>query len=193
MEEVRFNLAHLVDYTIAYFQNIKKKYGTGRERRTEIRNFENIQANMVAATNEKLYVNRVEGFIGTGLKKDEYVCECSDIDDIVVFRRNGLFKVVKVGEKVFVGEDIVYVGVFKRNDERTIYNMVYSDGKDGVAYAKRFAVGGITRDKEYDLTKGTKGSQVLYFTANPNGEAEVVRVYLRFKPKLKPKLKPKFI
>ena len=185
MEEVRFNLAHLVDYTIAYFQNIKKKYGTGRERRTEIRNFENIQANMVAATNEKLYVNRVEGFIGTGLKKDEYVCECSDIDDIVVFRRNGLFKVVKVGEKVFVGEDIVYVGVFKRNDERTIYNMVYSDGKDGVAYAKRFAVGGITLDKEYDLTKGTKGSQVLYFTANPNGEAEVVRVYLRFKPKLK--------
>ena len=185
MEEVQNHLAHLVDYTIAYFQNIKKKYGVGRERKTELRNFENIQANMVAATNEKLYVNRAEGFIGTGLKKDEYVCECSDIDDIIVFRRNGIFKVVKVGEKVFVGEDIVYAGVFKRNDERTIYNMVYSDGKDGVAYAKRFAVGGITRDKDYDLTKGTKDSQVLYFTANPNGEAETVRVQLRFKPKLK--------
>ncbi|MCM1169317.1 MAG: DNA gyrase/topoisomerase IV subunit A [Bacteroides sp.] len=185
MDQVNENLAHLVDYTIAYFQNIRKKYGQGRERKTELRNFENIQANMVAATNEKLYVNRAEGFIGTGLKKDEYVCECSDIDDIIVFRRNGIFKVVKVGEKVFVGEDIVYAGVFKRNDERTIYNMVYSDGKDGVAYAKRFAVGGVTRDKDYDLTKGTKGSQVLYFTANPNGEAEVVRVQLRFKPKLK--------
>ena len=185
MEAVRCNLEHLVDYTIAYFQNIKKKYGAGRERRTEIRNFENIQANMVAATNEKLYVNRAEGFVGTGLKKDEYVCECSDIDDIIVFRRNGMFKVVKVGEKVFVGEDVIYAGVFKRNDERTIYNMVYSDGKDGIAYVKRFAVGGVTRDKEYDLTKGTPGSQVLYFTANPNGEAEVVRVHLRFKPKLK--------
>lgn len=185
MAQVKENLAHIVDYTVAYFQNIKKKYGQGRERKTEIRNFENIQANMVAATNEKLYVNRAEGFVGTGLKKDEYVCECSDIDDIIVFRRNGIFKVVKAGEKIFVGEDIIHVGVFKRNDERTIYNMVYADGKDGVAYAKRFAVGGITRDKDYDLTKGTKGSQVLYFTANPNGEAETVRVQLRFKPKLK--------
>lgn len=185
MDEVQNHLAHLVDFTIAYFQNIKKKYGAGRERKTELRNFENIQATMVAATNEKLYVNRAEGFIGTGLKKDEYVCECSDIDDIIVFRNNGTFKVVKVGEKVFVGEDIVYAGVFKRNDERTIYNMVYCDGKDGVAYAKRFAVGGVTRDKDYDLTKGTKGSQVLYFTANPNGEAEVIRVHLRAKPKLK--------
>lgn len=185
IKQVKENLAHLTEYTIAYFQNIKKKYGQGRERKTEIRNFENIQANMVAATNEKLYVNRAEGFIGTGLKKDEYVCECSDIDDVIVFRRNGIFKVVKVGEKVFVGEDIIHAGVFKRNDERTIYNMVYSDGKDGIAYAKRFAVGGITRDKEYDLTKGTKGSQILYFTANPNGEAEVVGVSLRFKPNLK--------
>lgn len=185
MEEVRNHLEHLVDYTIAYFQSIKKKYGSGRERKTEIRNFENIQAAMVAATNEKLYVNRAEGFIGTGLKKDEYVCECSDIDDIIVFRRNGLFKVVKVGEKVFVGEDIIHVGIFKRTDERTIYNMVYCDGKDGVAYVKRFNAGGVTRDKEYDLTKGTPGSQVLYFTANPNGEAEVIRVYLRFKQKLK--------
>lgn len=185
MAQVKENLAHIVDYTVAYFQNIKKKYGQGRERKTEIRNFENIQANMVAATNEKLYVNRAEGFVGTGLKKDEYVCECSDIDDIIVFRRNGIFKVVKAGEKIFVGEDIIHAGVFKRNDERTIYNMVYADGKDGVAYAKRFAVGGITRDKDYDLTKGTKGSQVLYFTANPNGEAETVRVQLRFKPKLK--------
>ena len=185
LKQVRYDLENLTDYAIAYFQNIKKKYGAGRERKTEIRNFENIQANMVAATNEKLYVNRAEGFVGTGLRKDEYVCECSDIDDIIVFRRNGIFKVVKVGEKVFVGEDIIHVGVFKRNDERTIYNMVYSDGKDGVAYAKRFAVGGITRDKDYDLTKGTKGSQVLYFTANPNGEAETVRVQLRFKPKLK--------
>lgn len=185
MEQVSDHLAHIVDYTIAYFQNIKKKYGAGRERKTEIRNFENIQASMVAATNEKLYVNRAEGFIGTGLKKDEYVCECSDMDDVVVFRRNGLFKVVKVGDKVFVGEDILHVGIFKRTDERTIYNMVYCDGKDGIAYVKRFAIGGVTRDKEYDLTKGTPGSQILYFTANPNGEAEVVRVYLRFKPKLK--------
>ncbi|MDE6494535.1 MAG: DNA gyrase/topoisomerase IV subunit A [Bacteroidales bacterium] len=185
MEEVKDHLAHLVDYTVAYFQNIRKEYGKDRERKTEIRNFENIQASMVAATNEKLYVNRTEGFIGTGLKKDEYVCECSDIDDIIVFRRNGVFKVVKAGEKIFVGEDILHVGVFKRNDERTIYNMVYSDGKDGIAYAKRFSVGGITRDKDYDLTKGTAGSQVLYFSANPNGEAEVVAVSLRFKPKLK--------
>ncbi len=185
LKQVRFDLENLTDYAIAYFQNIKKKYGAGRERKTEIRNFENIQANMVAATNEKLYVNRAEGFVGTGLRKDEYVCECSDIDDIVVFRRNGTFKVVKVGEKVFVGEDIIHVGVFKRNDERTIYNMAYSDGKDGVAYVKRFSVGGITRDKEYDLTQGKPGSTVLYFTANPNGEAETVRVQLRFKPKVK--------
>lgn len=185
MAEAREHLANLTDYAIAYFQGIKKKYGAGRERKTEIRNFENIQASMVAATNEKLYVNRAEGFAGTGLKKDEYVCECSDLDDMVVFRRNGTFKVVKVGEKVFVGEDIIHVGIFKRNDERTIYNMVYSDGKDGVAYVKRFAIGGITRDKEYDLTQGKPGSTVLYFTANPNGEAEVVRVHLRFKPKLK--------
>ena len=185
LKQVRYDLENLTDYAIAYFQNIKKKYGAGRERKTEIRNFENIQANMVAATNEKLYVNRAEGFVGTGLRKDEYVCECSDIDDIVVFRRNGTFKVVKVGEKVFVGEDIIHVGVFKRNDERTIYNMAYSDGKDGVAYVKRFAVGGITRDKEYDLTQGKAGSTVLYFTANPNGEAETVRVQLRFKPKVK--------
>ncbi|MEG2665793.1 MAG: DNA gyrase/topoisomerase IV subunit A, partial [Bacteroidales bacterium] len=185
MLEVQNNLDHLVEYTILYFTQIKKKYGKGRERKTEIRSFEVIQATMVAATNEKLYVNRNEGFVGTGLKKDEYVCECSDIDDIIVFRANGTFMVVKVLEKVFVGESILHVGVFKRNDERTIYNLAYQDGKTGITYVKRFAVVGITRDKEYTLTQGSVGSRILYFTANPNGEAEVVRVDLKPKLKLK--------
>ena len=140
---------------------------------------------MVAVANEKLYVNKAEGFAGTGLKKDEYVGECSDIDDIIAFRKNGTFIVTKVAEKVFVGQDIEHISVFRKNDERTIYNMVYQDGTHGSAYVKRFAVVGITRDKEYDLTKGSKGTKVLYFTANPNGEAEVVKVQLKPKPKLK--------
>jgi len=185
INETIFHLEHLVDYAIDFFNQIKKKYGKGRERRTEIRNFDTIEATMVAAANQKLYVNRQEGFAGTGLKKDEFVCDCSDIDDIIVFRENGTFIVTKVSEKIFVGENIIHIDVFKRNDDRTIYNMVYQDGKYGKAMVKRFAVVGITRDKEYDLTKGNPGSKVLYFSANPNGEAEVIKIYLKAKPKLK--------
>ncbi|MDR0619491.1 MAG: DNA gyrase/topoisomerase IV subunit A [Bacteroidales bacterium] len=185
MKEVRSNLKTLTEYTIAYFERIKEKYGKGRERKTEIRSFENIEATMVAASNQKLYVNREEGFIGTGLRKDEYVGDCSDIDDIIAFKKDGTFVVVRVADKVFVGKDIIHVAVFKRNDERTIYNMAYQDGKDGNVFVKRFAVKGVTRDKEYNLTRGLNGSKVLYFTANPNGEAEVIRVYLKPKPKLK--------
>ncbi len=185
MEEVKNHLAHLIDYTIRYFKQIKKKYGKGRERRTEIRNFDTIQANMVAVANEKLYVNREEGFAGTGLKKDEYVSDCSDIDDIIVFREDGTFLVTKVAPKVFVGKNVIHIAVFKKNDDRTIYNMIYRDGRQGKYYVKRFAVKGVTRDKEYDLTKGTPGSKVVYFSANPNGEAEVVRINLRPKPKMK--------
>lgn len=185
IKQVEFDLAHIIDYAIAYFQRIQKKFGKGRERKTELRNFEVIEATMVAVANEKLYVNKAEGFAGTGLKKDEYVGECSDIDDIIAFRKNGTFIVTKVAEKVFVGQDIEHISVFRKNDERTIYNMVYQDGTHGSAYVKRFAVVGITRDKEYDLTKGSKGTKVLYFTANPNGEAEVVKVQLKPKPKLK--------
>ncbi|MEG2178526.1 MAG: DNA gyrase/topoisomerase IV subunit A [Bacteroidales bacterium] len=185
MEEVRNHLAHLIEYTINYFVQLKKKYGKGRERKTEIRNFEVIQATMVAANNEKLYVNRLEGFAGTALKKDEFVCDCSDIDDMVIFRGDGSFIVTKVASKVFVGEDVIHIDIFRKNDERTIYNMVYQDGKMGSTFVKRFSIKGITRDKEYVLTQGTPGSKVLYFTANPNGEAEVIKVYLRPKPKLK--------
>ncbi len=185
IKEVEHNLENLIEYAIAYFNRIKKKYGEGRERKTEIRSFDNIEAVRVVATNQKLYVNREEGFAGTSLKKDEYICECSDIDDIIVFRGDGTFIVTKVADKVFVGNDIIYINVFFRNDDRTIYNMVYQDGLRGNVMMKRFAVTGVTRDKEYDLTKGTKGSKVLYFTVNPNGEAEVITVFLRPKPKLK--------
>jgi topoisomerase-4 subunit A len=185
IDEVKNHLDHLIDFAIYYFQNIRKKYGKDRERKTEIRNFDNIEATMVAAATLKLYVNRTEGFAGTSLKKDEYVGDCSDIDDIIVFRDDGSCVVTRVVEKVFIGENIVHIDVFKRNDERTIYNMVYQDGRSGAAYAKRFAVMGITRDKEYILTKGKPGSKVLYFTANPNGESEVVKVFLKPKPKLK--------
>jgi len=185
IKQVDFDLAHITDYAIAYFQRIQKKYGKGKERKTELRNFEVIEATMVAVANERLYVNKAEGFAGTSLKKDELVGECSDIDDIIVFRNDGTFIVTKVAEKVFVGQNIQHIAVFRKNDERTIYNMVYQDGNNGSAYVKRFAVVGITRDKEYNLTKGTKGTKILYFTANPNGEAEVVKVILKPKPKLK--------
>ncbi len=187
LEEVQNHLDHLVDFAINYYRQIKKKYGKDRERKTEIRNFDTIEATMVAATNEKLYVNREEGFAGTGLKKNEneYVCDCSDIDDVIVFREDGTFMVTKVSEKFFVGKNIIHIDVFKRNDERTIYNMIYRDGRGGKVYVKRFAVKGVTRDKDYDLTKGTEGSKVLYFTSNPNGEAEVVRVSLKPRPRLK--------
>ncbi|HPB25984.1 MAG TPA: DNA gyrase/topoisomerase IV subunit A [Bacteroidales bacterium] len=185
IEQVDYDLDHLVDYAITYYERLKMKYSKGRERKTEIKNFDVIQATMVAIANQKLYVNRQEGFIGTGIKKDEYVCDCSDIDDILTFREDGTFMLSKVADKVFVGKNIIHVAVYKRFDERTIYNMVYRDGKNGNAMVKRFAVTGVNRDKEYVLTKGTADSKVLYFTANPNGEAEIVNVSLRPKPRLK--------
>ncbi len=178
LAEVEHNLKNLVEYAIAYFKRLLEKYGKGRERKTEIRSFENITATVVAANNAKLYVNRAEGFIGYGMRKDEFVCECSDIDDIIVFRSDGKFQVVRISDKIFVGKDIIHVGVFKKNDERMVYNMMYLEGKSGRSMVKRFQVRGVTRDKEYDLTKGERGSKVLYFTANPNGEAELVTIYL---------------
>jgi topoisomerase IV subunit A len=183
--QVNKNLENLIEYAIAWFTKLKEKYGKGRERKTEIRSFENIEATRVAVANEKLYVNRSEGFAGTSMKKDEFVCDCSDIDDIIVFRGDGTFQVSKVADKAFVGKDIIHIAVFEKNDDRTIYNLIYHDGPSGPNYMKRFFVKGVTRDKEYDLTKGTKGSKVLYFTANPNGEAETVTIHLRYKPKLK--------
>lgn len=182
---VKYDLDHLVDFAVNYFKNLKEKYGKGRERKTEIRQFENINAARVAVANEKLYINREEGFIGTGMRKDEFVCDCSDIDDIIVFMRNGFMKVVKVDSKVFVGKDIIHAAVFRKNDKRTIYNMVYRDGPRGNYFVKRFPVTSITRDKDYDLTAGTANSNVEWFTANPNGEAEVIQVHVRPKPKLK--------
>ena len=178
LELVEHNLNNLVDYAIAYFEKLLEKYGKGRERKTEIKSFENIKAAIVAANNAKLYVNRKEGFIGYGMKKDEFVCECSDIDDIIVFRKDGKMQVVRISDKIFVGKDILYAGVWKKNDERMVYNLIYLDGKTGRSMVKRFQVLGITRDREYDLTKGERGSKVLYFTANPNGEAELVTLYL---------------
>lgn len=183
---IQDHLAHIVDYTIQWFQMLKEKYGKRYPRLTEIRSFDTIQATKVAEANEKLYINRAEGFIGTSLKKDEFVCNCSDIDDIIIFYRSGIYKIVKVSEKMFVGKDIIYLNVFNRNDSRTIYNVIYRDGKMGTNFIKRFAIGGITRDKEYNLTKGTEGSRILYFSANTNGEAETVKVIL--KPKLRQKL-----
>lgn len=185
ISEVKNHLAHLIDYAIVYFRQIKKKYGKGRERKTEIRNFDTITASSVAVANTKLYIDRKEGFVGTSLKKDEFVTDCSDIDDIIVFKSNGTMIVHKVAPKVFVGKGVIHVAVFKKNDNRTVYNMIYQNGKRGNYYVKRFAVIGVTRDKEYDLTIGSDGSKIIYFTANPNGEAEVVKVNLRAKPKLK--------
>ncbi|GAA4311663.1 DNA gyrase/topoisomerase IV subunit A [Compostibacter hankyongensis] len=177
IEQVNYDLEHLVDFTVSYYENLLKKYGGGRERKTEIRNFETIQAQSVAIANAKLYVNRAEGFIGTGLKKDELIGECSDLDDVIAFTRDGKMKVVKVADKVFIGKDILHAAVFRKNDERTTYNMIYTDLKKGMSYAKRFNVTGVTRDKEYDLCKGEK-NKVHYFTANPNGEAEIVTILL---------------
>ena len=182
---VKFDIEHIIPYSINYYENIKKKYGKGRERLTEIRKFENIEATKVVVANEKLYINREEGFIGTALKKDEFICECSDIDDVIVFRKDGTYYVTKVADKLFVGKDVLYVNVFKKNDKRTIYNVAYRDGKVGPSYVKRFFVTGTTRDKQYNLTKGTQGSRVLYFSANPNGEAEVIKVCLKPKPGMK--------
>jgi topoisomerase-4 subunit A len=177
--QIKHHLAHLIEYAIDYFKRLKKDYGAGKERKTEIRTFDDIEATKVVIRNTKLYVNREEGFVGTSLKRDEYVTDCSDIDDIIVFTEDGTMMVTKVDAKTFVGKNIIHVAVFKKKDKRTIYNMIYRDGARGANYVKRFAVTSITRDKEYDMTNGTKGSKVLYFTANPNGEAEVVTIYLR--------------
>jgi topoisomerase-4 subunit A len=185
MVQVKDNIEHIVKYTIAYFQNIKKKFGVGKERKTEIRNFDNIQATQVVIANEKLYVNWEEGFVGYGLKKDQYICDCSDIDDVIAFRKDGTYVITKVQDKAFLGKGLLHVNVFRKNDARTIYNVIYRDGKNGPIMMKRCAITGITRDKEYALTKGTTDSQILYFTANPNGEAEIVRVTLRPRPRLK--------
>ena len=178
IKQVKYDLDNLVDFAVAYYDNLLKKYGKGKERKTEIKLFEAIQAKQVAIANAKLYVNRAEGFIGTGLKKDEFIEDCSDLDDVIAFTKAGKMKVVRVADKVFMGKDILHVAVFKKNDERTTYNMLYVDGQSGVTYAKRFNVTGITRDKEYDLTKGSEKSKVHYFSVNPNGEAETVRVVL---------------
>jgi topoisomerase-4 subunit A len=178
LTQVKHDLAHLTEFAIAYFQRLLDKYGKGKERKTKITTFDSIEVTQVVANNTKLYVNRKEGFIGTSMKKDEFVCDCSDIDDIIIFRKDGKFLVSRIADKTFVGKDIIHVAVWKKGDERSTYNMAYVDGKTGRSYVKRFNVTAITRDREYDLTKGTKGSKLLYFTANPNGEAEVINVQL---------------
>ena len=185
LEEVANHLANIIPYAINYYRQIKKKYGKDKERRTEIRSFETIEATKVVAANAKLYVNRLEGFIGTSLKKDEYVCDCSDIDDIIVIRKDGTYLITKVAEKQFVGKDVIHIQVFLRNDSRTIYNVAYQDGRDGPYYVKRCALTGLTRDKEYNLGKGTAATRIHYLSANPNGEAEVIRVYHKPKARLK--------
>ena len=182
---LQHNLDHLTDYAIKWYENLKEKYGHAYPRHTVIRSFDNIEAANVADANEKLYINREEGVIGTGLKKDEYICSCSSIDDIIIFYRDGKYKVVKVQDKIFVGKNVLYVNVFKRNDSRIVYNAIYQNGKGGTYFMKRFNVTGVTRDRDYDLTQGTPGSKVMWFSANPNGEAEVVRVTLKPKPRLK--------
>ncbi len=185
IKSIDHDLAHMTDVTIRWFEFIKEKYGKDHPRRTEIRSFDTIEAAKVVEANEKLYINRQEGFIGTGLKKDEFVCNCSDIDDIIVFFKDGKYKVMRVADKIFVGKNVMHVQVFKRNDRRTTYNAVYRDGRNGPSYIKRFNVTSMTRDREYDLTQGTPGSRVLYFTANPNGEAEVIKVTLEVTAKMK--------
>lgn len=178
-------LAHIVEYTVDWYQHLKEKYGKNFTRHTEIRNFDTIVATKVAEANEKLYINREEGFIGTGLKKDEFICNCSDIDDVIIFYKDGKYKIVRISDKLFVGKNILYVNIFKKNDKRTIYNVIYRDGKDGIYYIKRFNVTSMIRDREYDVTQGTPGSKIVYFTANPNGEAEVIKVTLRPNPRIK--------
>jgi topoisomerase-4 subunit A len=179
IKQTEKDLHHLTDYTIRWFENLKAKNGDKYPRKTEVRNFANINVKTVVEANEKLYINREEGFIGTGLKKDEFLCNCSDLDDIIVFHRDGKYKIVRVAEKIFIGTDILHIDIFKKNDTRTIYNVVYRDGRGGPYYMKRFFVTGVARDKEYDVTQGKAGSRIAYFTANPNGEAEVIRVALK--------------
>ena len=183
IKDIKHDLDHMTEVTISWFQFIKDKYGKDHPRLTEIKNFDTIEAAKVVEANEKLYINRVEGFVGTGLKKDEYICNCSDIDDIIIFYRDGKYKIIRVADKIFVGKNVIHVQVFKKNDRRTIYNVVYRDGKQGYYFIKRFNVTSMTRDKEYDLTQGTPGSKVMYFTANPNGEAEIIKITLDPDPK----------
>lgn len=185
LEKVNYDLEHIVDYTINWFEHIRDAYGSRYPRRTEIRSFDSIEASTVVEANEKLYINRTDGFIGTALKKDEFVCNCSNMDEIIVFFKDGKYKLVRVGEKVYVGKNVLHLAVFKKNDTRTIYNMVYRNGQGGPYYMKRFYVTGIARDKEYDLTQGKPGSKILYFSATPNGEAETVRVVLKPRPRVK--------
>ena len=185
IDDINNRLEHMVDVTIEWFEYLKNKYGGEHPRLTEVRNFDTIEATKVAEANQKLYINRQDGFIGTGLKKDEFVCNCSDIDDIIIFYTDGKYKVIRVADKIFVGKNIIHVAVFKKNDKRTIYNVVYRDGKKGFYFIKRFNVTSMTRDREYDLTQGTEGSRVVYFTANPNGEAEVIKVTLEPRERLK--------
>lgn len=185
ISHLQSELSNLTDYTIRWYELLKQKYGAAYPRRTVIRSFDNIEAATVAEANEKLYINREEGFVGTSLKKDEYLCTCSELDDIIIFYKDGRYKVCKVQDKMFVGKNILYINVFKRNDARTIYNVIYQNGKGGIYYMKRFNVTGVTRDKEYNITQGLPGSKIVWFTANPNGEAEVVKVTLKPKPRLK--------
>jgi topoisomerase-4 subunit A len=185
LEEVKNHLRNIIPFAINYFRQIKKKYGKGKERKTEIRSFDTIEATKVVANNAKLYINYKEGFIGTGLKKDEFISDCSDIDDVIVIRKDGVYLITKVADKVFVGNDILYAHIFLKNDERTIYNIVYQDGKDGPLLTKRCAISGLTRDKEYNLTRGAAGSKIVYLSANPNGEAEVIKVHHKPKARLK--------
>jgi topoisomerase-4 subunit A len=185
LQTIDYHINNLVEYTIEWYQMLKEKYGHAHQRHTEIRNFETIEAVKVVEANEKLFVNYDEGFIGTGLKKDTYLCNCSDIDDVIIFFKDGRFKVVRVADKLFVGKNILFISLFKKNDKRTIYNVVYRNGRGGASYMKRFAVVGVTRDKEYTITQGKENSKILYFSANPNGEAEVIRVALKPKPRLK--------
>lgn len=185
IEEIDNHLAHLTEYTIEWYRHLKDKYGKDFPRRTEIRNFDTIVATKVVEANEKLYINREEGFIGTSLKKDEFICNCSDIDDVIIFYKDGKYKIVRISDKLFVGKNILYVNIFKKNDKRTIYNVIYRDGKEGFYYIKRFNVTSMIRDREYDVTQGKPGSKIVYFSANPNGEAEIIKVTLRPNPRIK--------
>ena len=185
IEEIDNHLAHLTEYTIEWYRHLKNKYGKDFPRRTEIRNFDTIVATKVVEANEKIYINREEGFIGTGLKKDEFICNCSDIDDVIIFYKDGKYKIVRISDKLFVGKNILYVNIFKKNDKRTIYNVIYRDGKEGFHYIKRFNVTSMIRDREYDVTQGNPGSKIVYFSANPNGEAEIIKVTLRPNPRIK--------
>ncbi len=185
MEQIAYHLANLITYAIDYYKHIKKQYGKNFPRKTEIRSFANIEATKVVVKNEKLYINREDGFVGTSLRKDEYVCDCSDIDDLIIFYKDGKYIITKVSEKAFVGKNIIHIAVFKKNDKRTIYNAVYRDGEAGIMYMKRFAVTGVTRDKEYHITRETPGSKLMYFSANPNGESEILKVVLRPKARIR--------